>query len=290
MILTLEASKDYELLDSGEGEKLERFGDFILSRPDPQALWRKKLDQSEWKKASAVFTRDENKGDWNVKKDLSSKWEIELAGLKFFIKPTPFKHVGIFPEQAANWEWMTKLINKSELKEFEGRFGASVGEREPAAASADADSVSRETFNSDLVEIEVLNLFAYTGGATLAAAKAGAKVVHVDGSKAAITWANENAELSGLKDKPIRWILEDARSFVKREIKRGRKYHGIVMDPPSFGHGPENELWKIEEDFLPLLEDCIKLLADKPLFFLINGYSAGYSAIAYDNNLEQLKN
>jgi 23S rRNA (cytosine1962-C5)-methyltransferase len=266
MILTLESSKEYELLDSGEGEKLERFGDFILSRPDPQALWRKKLDQSEWKKASAVFTRDENKGDWNVKKDLPSKWEIELAGLKFFIKPTPFKHVGIFPEQAANWEWMTKLITKSELKVSPSN-----------------------SFNSDLVEIEVLNLFAYTGGATLAAAKAGAKAVHVDGSKAAITWANENAELSGLKDKPIRWILEDARSFVKREIKRGRKYHGIVMDPPSFGHGPENELWKIEEDFLPLLEDCIKLLADKPLFFLINGYSAGYSAIAYNNSLQELK-
>jgi len=252
-ILTTKNCADYELLDSGEGEKLERFGKIVLSRPDPQALWRKKLTPAEWKKADGYFTRDENKGDWSLKPTVPARWEISFADLKFWIKPTAFKHVGIFPEQAPNWDWMRNLI-KGRQKVEEG-------------------------------DIEVLNLFAYTGGATIACAQAGAKVVHVDGSKVALTWARENAELSGLKDKPIRWILDDVRAFVKREIKRGRKYHGIIMDPPAFGHGAENEVWKIEDDFLKLIEDCTQLLADQPLFFLVNGYSAGYSAVAYKNNL-----
>ncbi len=269
---------DYELLDSGDGEKLERFGEFTLSRPDPQALWRKLLLPAEWKKADGHFVRDtrdqrddkvaSNSGSangWSMKKDISNRWKIDFAGLKFWIRPTAFKHVGLFPEQITNWDWMREKIgNKSEQSG----------------------------------EIEVLNLFGYTGGATLACAQAGAKVVHIDGSKAAIAWARENAELSGLDKKPIRWILDDARAFVKREIKRGRKYHGIIMDPPAFGHGPDNELWKIEEDFMPLVEMCFSLLADKapspdsgassPLFFLVNGYAAGYSAIAYENVLKPL--
>lgn len=250
-ILIVKNEKDYELLDSGDGEKLERFGPVTLSRPDPQALWRKNLPADEWKKAHARFTREERQGEWNIKKDTPEKWHIDFGGLKFVIKPTAFKHTGLFPEQAVNWEWIRAALKGTK-------------------------------------DAEVLNLFGYTGGATLAAAQAGAKVVHIDGSKSAIAWARENAELSGLADKPVRWILDDARVFVGREIKRERKYDGIIMDPPAFGHGPEKELWKIEDHFVDLVEDCMKLLSDKPLFFIINGYSAGYSAVAYENTLKAL--
>lgn len=253
-ILVTKGSKDYELLDSGEGEKLERFGSIVLSRPDPQALWRKLLPAHDWTQAHAQFTREGQNGSWKIQKGTPDKWTIEFGGLKLNIKPTAFKHTGLFPEQFANWEWMKRVLQHSDTK-----------------------------------EPEVLNLFGYTGGASLACAKQGAKVVHVDGSKAAITWATENAELSGLSDKPIRWILDDARVFVEREIKRGRKYDAIIMDPPAFGHGANKEVWKIDEHFLPLVENCMKLLSDKPLFFLINGYSAGYSAIAYKNNLLALE-
>jgi len=249
-ILITKSSKDYELLDSGEGEKLERFGNILLSRPDPQALWHKNLEKSKWENADAIFSHD-NK--WEIKKGSIEKWQINFANLKFNIKPTAFKHTGLFPEQSVNWQWMQEVIQS----------GSS--------------------------DITVLNLFGYTGGATLACAQAGANVVHVDSSKSAITWAKENAEISGLADKPIRWILDDARNFVEREIKRERKYDAIIMDPPAFGHGPEKELWKIEKHFLPLVDNCLELLKDKPLFFLINGYSAGYSAIAYRNILLKLK-
>ncbi len=252
-ILVTRASKDYELLDSGEGEKLERFGEVVLSRPDPQALWRK-LKPEEWKSAHATFSRDGKEGSWNIKKGTPEKWNIDFSGLKLTIKPTAFKHTGLFPEQSTNWDWTKRVIANNEKK-----------------------------------DLEILNLFGYTGGASLICAQAGAKVVHVDSSKAAITWGKENAELSGLADKPIRWILDDTRVFVEREIKRGRKYDGIIMDPPAFGHGANNELWKIEEDFLALVEDCMKLLSDIPAFFLINGYSAGYSALAYKNNLLDLE-
>ncbi len=243
-ILTTEPSNGYELLDSGEGFKLERFGEFVLSRPDPQALWHQRLPASEWKNAAADFTNT-----WNYRKTLPEKWQIELGGLKFWIRPSSFKHVGLFPEQSVNWSWLGEKTKK---------------------------------------DSEVLNLFGYTGGASLAAAKAGAKVVHVDGSKVALTWARENAELSGLGDCPIRWILEDAPAFVRREIKRERRYQGVVMDPPAFGHGPKNELWKIEEHLPVLIDDCFKLLSDQPDFFLINGYAAGYSALAYENLLQPL--
>jgi 23S rRNA (cytosine1962-C5)-methyltransferase len=252
--------QDYELIDSGDGEKLERFGRFVLSRPDPQALWNKGLPKSEWDKADAFFLRDSAGADWNFKKGFNeAKWAIDFGGLKFWIKPTAFKHTGLFPEHQPNWEWLRKNIE---------------------AGSADRTGDDA---------VEVLNLFGYTGGASLACAQAGAKVVHIDGSKAAVTWARENAELSGLADKPIRWIIEDARLFVEREMRRGRQYDGIIMDPPAFGHGPDNELWKIEDDFLKLLDGCMRLLKPKPLFFLINGYSAGYSAVAYGNNLVALK-
>lgn len=251
-ILITESSSEYELIDSGEGEKLERFGKFVLSRPDPQALWNKNLSSDEWKKADGHFSRDEAKGSWSLKKDMPDRWDIDFGGLRFWIRPGAFKHTGLFPEQSVNWDWLRGIISTNTVE------------------------------NKDF---EVLNLFGYTGGATLACAQAGAKVVHIDGSKAAIASARENAEISGLDKKPIRWILDDARAFVKREIKRERKYDGIIMDPPAFGHGPDNELWKIEENFIPLFEDCLKILKDKPSFFLINGYSAGYSATAYENNL-----
>ncbi len=288
-ILITKSEKDYELLDSGEGEKLERFGDIVLSRPDPQALWDKRLDNNEWKRANAYFSREGNDGKWNAKGgEELNKWGIDFGGLKFYIKPTAFKHTGLFPEQRVNWEWLANIIAKGGSEIGTSSRPAELGKSVLDRFSSDKLRPFRSSI-SEPPEIEILNLFGYTGGATLACAKAGAKVVHVDSSKAAITWANENAELSGLSDKPIRWILDDARVFVEREIKRGRKYNGIIMDPPAFGHGADNEIWKIEEHLLPLIKDCIKLLKDEPLFFLINGYSSGYSAIAYKNILFQLK-
>lgn len=248
IILTTKPSVDYELLDSGQGEKLERYGQVIISRPDPQALWPKSLSIKVWQKAGAVFSRDEPAG-WKINSKIPAKWRINLADLFFFIKLSPFKHTGLFPEQVSNWEWMGNLIRREKRK------------------------------------VNILNLFGYTGGATLATAQAGAEVCHLDGSKSAITWARENADISGLADKPIRWILDDARAFVKREIKRGRRYDGLIMDPPAFGHGPKGEMWKIEEHLAELFDLCLAVLSNQPLFFLINGYASGYSSIAYANNL-----
>lgn len=271
IILTIQKSKDYELIDSGDGEKLERFGKYVLNRPDPQALWSKGLGNDIWKKADGHFIKEsqsQNKSGWNFKNKIDDSWSIDYAGLNFIIKPTAFKHVGLFPEQASNWEWLgARLKVKSENQKS-----------------------SQEQQNNSGAEndFEVLNLFGYTGGASLICAKAGAKVVHVDSSKSAISWGKDNAELSKLSDKSIRWILEDVRVFVEREIKRGRKYDGVIMDPPAFGHGANNEIWKIEDDFIKLVENCFKILKDKPSFFLINGYSAGYSALAYENLLKPL--
>ena len=253
-ILKTLASAGYELLDSGEGEKLERYGKFVLSRPDPQALWEKRLPIAEWQKADAVFAHIGIKGGWKKKPNVPEKWKIEFGGLSFFVKPTAFKHTGLFPEQEPNWRWIIDKIKSANLNRT----------------------------------ISVLNLFGYTGGATLAALSAGASVAHIDGSKSAIAWAKENSVLSGLAEKPVRWILDDAREFIKREIRRGGLYDGIVMDPPAFGHGPKKELWKIEDDFLGFMKLCQEVLSDTPIFFLINGYSAGYSAIAYENNLSPL--
>lgn len=257
-VLITSSGKDYELIDSGDGEKLERFGAYTLRRPDPQALWRKRLPEEKWAHNDGYFTREERRGEWVLPSHVPKRWNAEFGGLKLWIKPTAFKHTGLFPEQAPNWDWTAEII-------------ADAKKREPAAP------------------IEILNLFGYTGAATLACARAGASVVHVDGSKSAITWAKENAESSGLAAAPVRWILDDAQVFVEREIKRGRKYQGIIMDPPAFGHGPKKELWKIEEHLVSFIERAKQILADKPLFFLVNGYSAGYSAIAYENNLLSLK-
>lgn len=251
-IESVQPSSEYALLDSGDGEKLERYGAVIISRPDPQALWKKQSPEL-WKKAQAVFTREGKNGGWKFNGKVPERWEIDFAGLRFWIKPTSFKHTGLFPEQAPNWDWMREKIS--------------------------------ERKKSSEQPINVLNLFGYTGGATLACAQAGAEVCHVDGSKVAITWGRDNATLSGLGEKPIRWILDDAVAFVRREIKRGRKYDGILLDPPAFGHGPTGEMWKIENDFIPLIDLCYQLLSERPLFFLVNGYASGYSALAYANNL-----
>jgi 23S rRNA (cytosine1962-C5)-methyltransferase len=257
-ILKTPASAEYALLDSGDGEKLEQFGNILVSRPDPQALWSKKLSAEVWQNADAIFSRADEKSEkvdkagWKLKNEIPERWQIAMADLKLWVKPTSFKHVGLFPEQMPNWNWIREVIKTRPEK------------------------------------VSVLNLFGYTGGATLAAASAGAEVTHVDGSKVAINWAKDNAEASGLTEKPIRWILDDARAYVRREIKRGKKYDGIIMDPPAFGHGPKGELWKIEDDFLELLKMCREILTEKPLFFLINGYASGYSSIAYENNLKDL--
>lgn len=256
MILKTIKSKDYELLDSGNGLKLERYGKIVFSRPDPEALWNYKLPTQTWDHADAIFVRRGTKSEWNLKSNVPKQWDIDFGGYKFIIKPTSFKHTGLFPEQLANWDWMKNVIEKN-----------------------------KKHYNEP---IQVLNLFGYTGGATLACADAGAEVTHVDGSKTAVAWARENAELSNLADKPIRWIIDDCIVYLRREVKRGRKYDAILMDPPAFGHGPKDELWKIEENFLELIDLCEQVLSEKPLFVLINGYTAGYSPIAYENVLKDM--
>lgn len=244
---------EYELLDSGEEEKLERYGQIVLARPDPQALWLKKLSVKEWAKADGAFERKGKEGEWHTKENFPTQWPISFGGLRLAIRATSFKHTGLFPEQLSNWEWMKEQL----------------------------------VSHKPVTQPKILNLFAYTGGATLAAVEAGAQVTHVDASKTAVSWARENAELSGLSDKPIRWIVDDVLAFVTREIKRGNKYDAILLDPPAFGHGPKDELWKIEEDLLELISLCEKLLSDTPIFVLISGYAAGYSPLALAYNLEQ---
>ncbi|MBI2005024.1 class I SAM-dependent methyltransferase [Patescibacteria group bacterium] len=290
--LTTKPSDGYALLDSGGEEKLERYGNMVLARPDPQALWPKNLPEwnhrqerdptlgGGWDTADAQYVREGNSGHWvgNIPKE----WPIEFGGLRFLIRPTSFKHTGLFPEQLPNWEWLSKLV-VSVLALNAGE------ETEPPAKRVIGSEAafSASTSASDRL-VSVLNLFAYTGGATLAAAKAGASVVHVDASKTAVAWARENAAASGLASKPIRWLVEDVLVFVRREIKRGNRYDIIIMDPPSFGHGPKDELWKIEEHLIPLVKECAELLSEKPLGFLINGYAAGYSPLAFAYNLEPL--
>lgn len=242
---------DYCLLDSGNGEKLERYGSVVLSRPDPQALWNKSNPQL-WKTANAVFSRENEKAGWKILSAIPDKWLISFGGINCWIKPTSFKHTGLFPEQLPNWQWLSEMIKKS---------------KEP---------------------VSVLNLFGYTGGASVISAQAGAEVCHVDGSKTSVTWARENAEASGLAEAPIRWIVDDVKAFVRREIKRGKKYDVIIMDPPAFGRGPDGETWNIEDDFLDLLSLCKQVLTPKPLAILINGYASGYSATAYRNNLSDM--
>ena len=231
--------KDYEVIDTSNGEKLERWGDYILLRPDPQVIWNTPKRDRQWKKLNGHYHRSsKGGGEWEFF-NLPEQWEIHYKDLTFRLKPFSFKHTGLFPEQAANWDW----------------FGDKICEANRP--------------------VNVLNLFAYTGGATCAAAKAGASVTHVDASKGMVTWAKENAVASGLEEAPIRWIVDDCVKFVEREIRRGRKYDGIIMDPPSYGRGPKGEIWKIEEKIYPFIELCSQLLSDDPLFFLVNSYTTG---------------
>lgn len=236
--------KDYEVLDCSQGEKLERWGKYTLVRPDPQVIWNTPRRHTGWKKKNAHYHRSKKGGgEWEFF-DLPKQWQIHYRDLTFNLQPFSFKHTGLFPEQAANWDWFSELIyNKKK--------------RNPNK------------------EIKVLNLFAYTGGATVSAAKAGAAVTHVDASKGMVTWAKENAVSSGLKDAPIRWIVDDCVKFVEREIRRGNTYDGIIMDPPSYGRGPKGEIWKIEEKIFPFIELCTKILAPNPLFYLVNSYTTG---------------
>lgn len=238
--------KEYELLDAADGERLERWGRYILVRPDPQVIWRGEKKADQWHHADAVYKRSKNGGGgWSVNK-LPEEWSINYGKLRFVLKPMGFKHTGLFPEQAANWNWFSEMIE-----------GASVRGR----------------------KIKVLNLFAYTGGATVAAAAAGASVCHVDASKGMVAQAKRNAELSGLGDAPIRYIVDDCQKFVEREIRRGNKYDAIIMDPPSYGRGPTGEIWKIEDSIDKLVMLSASLLTDAPLFFLINSYTTGLSPL-----------
>ena len=231
--------KDYEVLDTSNGEKLERWGDYFLVRPDPQVLWDTPKKLRQWKKPNGHYHRShKGGGQWEFF-DLPKTWDIQYKELKFHLQPFSFKHTGLFPEQAVNWDWFSDKIRKANRP------------------------------------VKVLNLFAYTGGATLAAAAAGASVTHVDASKGMVNWAKENAQLSGLREKPIRWLVDDCVKFVEREIRRGNHYDGIIMDPPSYGRGPKGEIWKIEEKIYSLVCLCEKLLSKDPLFFLINSYTTG---------------
>ena len=236
--------KDYEVIDTSSGEKLERWGNYILLRPDPQVIWNTKREHPLYKKLNGHYHRStKGGGEWEFF-DLPTEWSINYKDLTFNLKPFSFKHTGLFPEQATNWDWFSSIIKREKGKNPER-------------------------------EIKVLNLFAYTGGATLAAAKAGAAVTHVDASKGMVTWAKENAISSGLKDAPIRWLVDDCVKFVEREIRRGNKYDAIIMDPPSYGRGPKGETWKIEEAVFPLINICADILKSEPLFFLINSYTTG---------------
>lgn len=264
LTLITNPSADYELLDSGDGEKLERFGNVILARPDPQALWSRRLPPNVWGRAAAHFLQNARTGRWNINAGANlSDWTVKINNLNFLLELSSFKHTGIFPEQSSNWSWIMDVIRKENIAR-----GANDG--------------------TNAAKVSVLNLFGYTGGATLAAASAGAEVCHVDASKVSIVRAKKNAALSGLSDAPIRFILDDALAFVKREARRGKKYDAIIMDPPSFGRGPKGEIWKVEKDLPELITACRKILADKPVFALINGYAAGYSPITYLNNLKLL--
>lgn len=237
--------QDYELLDCSEGERLERWGNVVLIRPDPQVIWNTPKEHPLWHRADARYIRSkEGGGHWECRKKLPENWNIGYRDLKFKISPTGFKHTGLFPEQAVNWDMMREKI-------------AGAGR-----------------------SIKVLNLFAYTGGATLAAASAGASVCHVDAAKGMVHWARENAELSSLAEKPVRWIVDDCAKFVEREIRRGNTYDAIIMDPPSYGRGPGGEVWKLEDQIYDLVKLCTGVLSDDPLFFLLNSYTTGLSASA----------
>ena len=242
---------DYELIDAADGSKLERWGNIILDRPDPQIIWKEKSDEKVWNRADAKYHRSKSGGgEWCFNASLPELWQIKYKHLTFNVKPMGFKHTGLFPEQAVNWDFIYESIKKRNEN------------------------------------VNVLNLFAYTGGATVAAASASASVVHVDAAKGMVQWAKENASVSGLKDAPIRYIVDDCIKFVDREIRRGHKYDAIIMDPPSYGRGPKGEIWKFEDELYDLLKKCELLLSDNPLFLIINSYTTGISHTVVANVLK----
>lgn len=245
--------QDYKLIDATDGFRLESWGDVILVRPDPQVVWKLPQKSPLWDKAHAVYHRSSaGGGQWEYKKSFAPQWTIDYEDLKFKVSPTGFKHTGLFPEQATNWDEYKRLITAANRP------------------------------------INVLNLFSYTGGATLACAKAGAKVCHVDASKGMVQWARENAALSGMSDYPIRWIVDDCIKFVQREIRRGNKYDGIIMDPPSYGRGPNGEVWKLEDNIYQLMELCSQIISDDPLFVAVNSYTTGVSPSSMEYMLNAL--
>ena len=247
---TAENWKEYELLDASDGERLERWGKYILVRPDPQVIWTTPKQHPLWRKYDAKYSRSNTGGGKWSNLHLPEQWQVRYKELTFNVKPMNFKHTGVFPEQAANWDFAMEKIRTA------GR------------------------------PISVLNLFAYTGGATIACAAAGASVCHVDAAKGMVAWAKDNLNQSGLSDKPVRFIVDDVMKFVLREQRRGRTYHGILMDPPSYGRGPNGEMWKIEEGLYPLLAECVKLMDDEALFFLINSYTTGLAPTVLANALK----
>jgi len=249
-MLIADSWTDYTLIDASDGQKLEKWGDYYLERPDPQAIWSYKTEKNLWKDSHAVYHRSKaGGGAWEFRKKLPDAWQINWRNLTFNIKPMGFKHTGIFPEQAVNWDFIIDKIT----------------------------SANRE--------IKVLNLFAYTGGATVASAYAGARTVHVDASKGMVNWAKENAASSGLADAHIRYIVDDCVKFVEREIRRGNKYDGIIMDPPTYGRGPKGEVWRFEDELYPLVQKCSQILSGNPLFFIVNSYTSGVSHIIVSNVL-----
>ena len=242
--------KEYKILDMADGQKLEKWGNVVLSRPDPQIIWKNKSFPDKWKQINATYHRSKTGGGaWEFNKKIPSSWQIHYKNLTFNIKPMGFKHTGLFPEQAVNWDWMINKIKSSKR------------------------------------EIKVLNLFAYTGGATVSCLSAGASVCHVDSSKGMVSWAKENVASSKLNEKKVRYIIDDVNKFVAREIRRGNKYDAIIMDPPSYGRGANGEVWNIEESLYPLVELCTQILSDRPLFFLINSYTTGLSPTILANIL-----
>jgi 23S rRNA (cytosine1962-C5)-methyltransferase len=262
---------DYELLDSGEGQKMERFGPYTFARPEVQALWSKALPQDVWQKVHAIFqpTGEESGGHWEFKKKMAEKWEMRygltpslspdrIGELRFWVQTTPGRHLGVFPECAANWDWMREAIKQNSKNK-----------------------------NRD---VNVLNLFGYTGLATLAAAAMGAKVTHVDASKKSIAWARENQALSGMEDKPIRWIVDDALKFIQREARRGVKYDGVILDPPKFGRGPKGEVWEVYKSLPVLLQACRAVLNSRPLFVVLTVYAVKVSALHVEQALGEMLN
>lgn len=255
-LLATHGWEDYVLLDSGNGRRLERFGTYTLTRPDPQCIWEPSLSETEWKKADAVFERGKNgREQWIRRTDVPHEWLMTYKDISFYAKLSPFKHTGVFPEQHLMWDWLAEQISNVKYPMSNGQWN-------------------------------VLNLFGYTGIASLVCAAAGARVTHVDASYPTIGWARQNQTASGLTEKPIRWILDDCLKFVRREVKRGVRYDGIIMDPPVFGHGPEGERWEFFESFPKLLAACQQVLTDEPLFVLINAYAISASSIMLQNVLE----